>query len=93
MKIDATSTKEPLRLKRLASRLSVHQVHIAAAAAICILALMLRFACLAHHPFDGDEFASYYITSLNSHFGSSGPRSWTPTRRFTIRFKNHAGAR
>jgi 4-amino-4-deoxy-L-arabinose transferase-like glycosyltransferase len=40
------------------------RAHVVAVWVICVLGLMLRFVSLAHHSFDGDEFASYYF----SHF-------------------------
>jgi uncharacterized membrane protein len=65
MKIDATSPGEHLRNPRdHVLGLSAHQAHIIAVWTICILGFALRFVSLAHHSFDGDEFASYYF----SHF-------------------------
>src|SRR6516165_8628581 len=40
------------------------RAYVVAVWVICVLGLMLRFVSLAHHSFDGDEFASYYF----SHF-------------------------
>jgi uncharacterized membrane protein len=65
MKIDATSPGEHLRNPRNSVLgLSGHQAHIIAVWTICILGFVIRFVSLAHHSFDGDEFASYYF----SHF-------------------------
>jgi 4-amino-4-deoxy-L-arabinose transferase-like glycosyltransferase len=64
MKIYATSPRDPLRSTGPVSWLSVRRAHIVAAWTICILGFVLRFVSLAHHSFDGDEFASYYF----SHF-------------------------
>ena len=45
--------------------LSVDRAHIVAAGGICILGFVLRFVSLAHHSFDGDEFASYYFAHFS----------------------------
>jgi mannosyltransferase len=65
MKIGAAFPEEPLRNQSdQVLELSVQRAHIVAIWIIWILGLVLRFVSLAHHSFDGDEFASYYF----SHF-------------------------
>jgi uncharacterized membrane protein len=57
--------REPLRNQRgQVLGLSARLAHIVAAWTICLLGVVLRFAFLTRHSFDGDEFASYYF----SHF-------------------------
>jgi len=66
MKIDATAPEEPLKNPRgQMLRLSVDRAHIVAAGGICIIGFVLRFVSLAHHSFDGDEFASYYFAHFS----------------------------